>query len=68
MKKKIANERNREVESNIGDKKYMVNEKILKTVRIVMAYMNPIVRRGKVELEKAVRKTSKLLEVLVQTN
>ena len=67
MKKKIEEESNREVENKVGDKKQVVNGKILKTVRIVMAHMNLIDRRGKVDLEKAVGETSKLLDELAQT-
>ena len=36
-------------------------------VRIVVAYVNQIDGKGKAELKKAVRETSKLLEVLAQT-
>lgn len=68
MKKKIEEDRNREVENRVWDKKQVVNGKILKTVRIVVAYMNPIDGRGKVDLEKAVGETSKLLDELAQTN
>ena len=64
MKKKIEEERNREVETKMGDKKQVVNRKILTTVRIVAAHMNLIDARGKVELEKAVEETSKLPDVL----
>ena len=46
----------------------MVNGKILKTVRIVVAHMNPINERGKVELKKAAGEGSKLLDVRAQTN
>ena len=67
MKMKIEEASNREVENRVWDKRQVVNRKILKIVRIVMAYMNPINRRGKVELEKAVGETSKLLDVLAQT-
>ena len=42
LKKKIEEESTREVESRVGDKKQVVNGKILKTVRIVVAHMNPI--------------------------
>ena len=52
----------------MGDKKQVVNGKILKTVRIVVTHMNPIDGRGKAELEKTVGETSKLLDVLAQTN
>ena len=68
MKKKIEEERNREVENKVGNKKQVVNRKILKTVRIVVAHMNLIDGRGKVEMEKVVGETSKLLDVLAQTN
>ena len=66
--KRIEEERNREVENKVGDKKQVGNRKILRTVRIVVAYMNPIDERGMAELEKAVGETSKLLDILVQTN
>ena len=36
-------------------------------MRIVIAHMNPIDARGKADLEKAMEKTSKLLDVLVET-
>ena len=68
IKKKIEEERNREVENRVGDKKQVINRKILKTVRIGVAHMNPIDGRGKAELEKAVGETSKLLYKLAQTN
>ena len=42
MKKKIKEERKRKVENRVGDKKHVVNRKILKTVRIVVTYMNLI--------------------------
>ena len=68
MKKKIKEESNREVENRVGNKKQVVNEKILKTVRIVVAHINPIDGKGKTELEKAMGETSKLLDILAQTN
>ena len=46
----------------------MVNRKILKTVRIVVAHMNPIDGRGKAALETVVEETSKLLDELARTN
>ena len=42
MKKKIEEESKREVENRVGDKKQVVNRKILMTVRIVVAHMNSI--------------------------
>ena len=68
MKKKIEEESNREVESRVVHKKQVVNKKILKTVRIVVAHINPIDGKGKVELEKAVGETSKVLDELAYTN
>lgn len=68
MKKSIEEERNREVENKVRNKKHVINRKILKTVRIVVAYMNPIDSRGKADLDKAVEESSKLLDMLVQTN
>ena len=68
MKKRIEEESNREVESRVGDKKQVVNGKILKTGRIVVAHINLIDGKGKVELEKAVGETSKLLDELAWTN
>ena len=68
MKRKIEEDRNREVENRVGDKKQVVNGKILKTVRIVVAHMNPIDGKGKVHLEKAVGETSKLLDELARCN
>ena len=68
MKRKIEEETNREVENKVGDRKQVGNDKILKTVRIIVVHMNPIDGKGKVELEKAVEETSKLLDVLAQTN
>ena len=56
------------MKNKVGYKKQVVNRKILKTVRIVVAYMNPVDARGKVDLEKAVAETSKLQDVLAQTN
>ena len=41
---------------------------MLKTVMIVVAYIKPADGKCKVELEKAVAETSKLLDNLVQTN
>ena len=61
IKRKIEEESNREVENKVANKKQMVNRKILKTVRIVVAHMNLFDGRGKEELEKAVGETSKLL-------
>ena len=58
IRKKIKEERNREVENRVGDKKQVVNGKILKTVRIMVAYMNLMDERHKKELEKAVEETS----------
>ena len=68
MKRKIEKDRNREVENKVEDKKQVVNGKILKTVRIVVAYMNPIDGKSKAELERAVGETSKLLDKLAWTN
>ena len=68
MKKKIEEECNRDVKNKMGDKKQVVNRKILMTVRIVVLQMNPINRRGKIEIEKEVGETSKLLDILAQTN
>ena len=68
MKTKIEEECNREVENRVGDKKQVVNGKILKMVRIVVAHMNPIDGRGKADLEQAVGETSKLLDELARTN
>ena len=56
------------MENRDGDRKQVVNGKILKTVRIVVAYMNPIDGREKADLEKAVGETSKLLDELARTN
>ena len=56
------------MKNKVGYKKQVLNRKILKTVRIVVAYMNPVDARGKVDLEKAVAETSKLQDVLAQTN
>ena len=64
MKKKIKEERNREVKNKVKNKKQMVNGKILKMVRIVVANMNLIDGRGKIELKKGVRETTKLLDIL----
>ena len=64
LKKKIEKESNREVENRVANKKQVVNRKILKTVRIIVAHMNLINRRSKAELEKAVGETSKLLDLL----
>lgn len=49
LKKKIWEENNREVENRVGDKKQVVNRKILKTVSIVITNMNLINPRGKGE-------------------
>ena len=68
MKRKIEEECIREVENRVGNKKQVVNRKILKMVRIVVAHMNPSNRRGKADLEKAVGETSKLLDELARTN
>ena len=68
MKRKIEEDRNREVENKVRDKKQVVNRKVLKTVRIVVAHMNPIDGRGRTDLEKAVGETSKLLNKLARTN
>lgn len=68
MKKKIEEERNREVENKLRDKKQVGNGKILEAVTIVVAHMNLIDGRRKSELEKAIEETSQLLDVLVQTN
>lgn len=68
IKNKIKKERNWEVENRVADKKQVVNWKILKTVRIMMAYTNLIDARGKVELEKSVGENSKLLDMLAETN
>lgn len=68
MKKKIEEKSNRKVENKVGNKKQVVNGTILKTARIVVAHMNLINGRGKIKLEKAVRETSKLLDVLAQLN
>ena len=67
MKKKIEEESNREVENRVEDKKLVVNGKILKTVRMVVAHMNLIDRRSKVELKESVGETSKLLDKLART-
>ena len=56
------------MESREEDKKQIGNGKILKTVRIVVAYMNSINNKGKAELEKAVGQTSKLLDKLIEPN
>ena len=56
------------MENRVRDKKQVINEKILKTVKIVVVHMNLIDRWGKVELQKVIREASKLLEVLAQTN
>ena len=68
MKKKIEEERKKEAENKIRNKQQVINRKILRTVRIVVANINLIDRRGKVELEKLVGETSKLLDMLAQTN
>ena len=68
VKKKIEEESKREVERRVGDKKEVVNGNILKRVRIVVAYMNPIDRSSEAELETAGGKTSKLLDKLARTN
>ena len=68
IKKKIEEESNREVENEVRDRKHIVNAKILKTLRMVVAHMNLSDGRGKIELEKAVGESSKLLDVLAQTN
>ena len=44
------------------------NRKLLKTVRIVLAHMNLIDGKGKVDSERAVEMTRKLLDVLAETN
>lgn len=66
--KKIDEKVNREVESKIGNKKQVVNSKILKIVRIIVICRSPIVKRNKVDLEKIVRETIKLLDMLAQIN
>ena len=68
MKKKLEEERNREVKNRVENKKQVVNRKIRKRVRIMMAHMNPMEGKSKVELEKAVVVISKLLDGLVWTN
>ena len=50
MKKKIKEERNREVENKVREKKQVVKKKIVKTVRIVVAHMNTIEGRSKADL------------------
>ena len=64
IKRKIEEESNRQVESRVGDKKQVVNGRILKTVRIVVAHMNPINGKDKLKLDRAVGETSKLLDEL----
>ena len=66
LKFQISKEMNRKVENQVGDKKQVVNRRIRKTMRIMVAHVNPIDERGKAELEKIVGETSRLLEVLVQ--
>ena len=66
LKFQISKEMNRKVENQVGDKKQVVNRRIRKTMRIMVAHINPIDERGKAELEKIVGETSRLLEVLVQ--
>ena len=68
MKKRIEDERNRKVGNKVGEKKQVVNRKILKTVRIVVAHMIPIDGKGKADLEKVVKETSKQMDKLAQTN
>ena len=60
MRKKIEEGSNREVECRLGDKKQVINGKILKTVRIVVVYLNLLNGNGKADLEKAEGETSKL--------
>ena len=68
MNEKIEEERNREVENKVRNKKEVVNKKIQTTVRIVMAQMNLIHRRGKPGLEKVMGETNKLLDILAHNN
>ena len=56
------------MENKVGDKKQVVKGKILKTVRIIVAHMNLIDVRDKADLEMAVEETSKLLDIIAQTN
>ena len=56
------------MENKVGDKKWVVNMKIQKIVRIKVAHVNLIDGKDKAELEKAVKESSKLLEVLTETN
>ena len=65
MKKQIEKEERREVENKVGHKKQVINGRIMKRVRIVVAHMNPIDGKGKVELERAEKEMSKLLNILV---
>lgn len=51
IKRKIKEESNREVENKVREKKQVVNGKILKSMRIVVAHMNLIDGKGKGELE-----------------
>lgn len=59
-KKKIREEVSKEVENKVGDRKKVVSKRILKIVRIVVAYLYSIDGREKMEIEKVVEETSKL--------
>ena len=42
IKHRIEEKVNREAENTVGDKKQLVNRRILRTIRIMVAHINPM--------------------------
>jgi len=55
-------------ENKVGEKRVVVGNKVLKVAKIILAHMQPIDGRGKVEVEDGINKVNALLREKAITN
>jgi len=68
MKKKLEAKGKVVPESKVGEKRVVVGNRVLKVAKIILAHMQPIDRRGKMEVEDGVDKVNALLREKAITN
>jgi len=68
MREKLEVEGKVVPESKVGEKRVVVGNRVLKVAKIILAHMQPIDGRGKVEVEDGVNKVNSLLREKAVTN
>jgi hypothetical protein len=61
MTRKLEDEKKTIPENKVGEKRIIVGNKVLKVAKIILAHMNPIDGRGKVDVQDRANKVNALL-------